>query len=90
MTIRDLAEVQSDSVDIKVFETVDGLAVEKASFNSNFYSIITEEFLAQVIATMTARKTNGNSVYIELTTVPEDGGETTENAESGGATDLGD
>ena len=32
MTIRDLAEVQSDSVDIKVFETVDGLAVEKASF----------------------------------------------------------
>lgn len=72
MTIRDLAEVQSDSVDIKVFETVDGLAVEKASFNSNCVDIITEEFLSQEISSMRVRKTEGQSVYIEITTAEVD------------------
>ena len=72
MTIKELAQVQAAGIDIKVVENAEGTVTEKASFNSSYYSIITEEFLTQEIATMTVRKTNGNSMYIELTTVPAD------------------
>ena len=72
MTIKDLAKVQSAGIDIKVVETgVDGKTVEKASFNSNYYNIITEEFLSQEIASMTVRKTNGQNVYIEIVAASE-------------------
>ncbi len=77
MTIKELAQVQATGIDIKVVENdAEGKVTEKASFNSSYYSIITEEFLAQEIATMTVRKTNGNSMYIELTTVPADDSDT--------------
>lgn len=67
MTIKDLAMAQSAGIDIKVVETDEsGATTEKASFNSNYYGIITENFLAQEIASMTVRKTNGQNVYIEV------------------------
>lgn len=67
MTIKDLAEVQSVGVDIKVVECEEeGKIIEKASFNSNYRDIITEEFLSQEISSMAVKKTEGQSVYIEI------------------------
>lgn len=72
MTIKDLAKVQASGIDIKVVEAdEEGKTVEKASFNSNYYEIITEKFLSQEIEAMNVKKTNGNAAYIEIQTVTE-------------------
>lgn len=84
MTIKDLAEVQSVGVDIKVVEPdEEGKMIEKASFNSNYHNIITDEFLSQEISSMAVRKTEGQSVYIEVQTAKDD----TDNTGQGGDTD---
>ena len=96
MTIKDLAMVQSVGIDIKVVEPdTEGKPVEKASFNSDYYGIITEEFLSQEIASMTVRKTSGQTVYIEVVAADEDGntGDTTGDTPGdpdGGADPAGD
>ena len=66
MTIKDLAEVQSEGVEIRVVEADAESKVVKASFNSEYSSIVTEEFLSQEISSMTVKKTDGQSVYIEI------------------------
>jgi len=66
MTIKDLAEVQSEGVEIRVVEPDAESKVVKASFNSKYSSIVTEEFLSQEISSMTVKKTDGQSVYIEI------------------------
>lgn len=84
MTIKELAQVQAAGIDIKVVEyDAEGKSTEKASFNSNYYGIITDEFLNQEIATMVVKKTNGNNSYIELTTVPADDSGLDTNGDSG-------
>ena len=84
MTIKELAQVQAAGIDIKVVENdAEGKSTEKASFNSNYYGIITDEFLNQEIATMVVKKTSGNNSYIELTTVPVNDSGLDTNGDSG-------
>ena len=82
MTIKDLAEVQSEGVEIRVVEPDAESKVVKASFNSKYSSIVTEEFLSQEISSMAVKKTDGQSVYIEVTT------EETSNTGTDGDTDT--
>lgn len=82
MTIKDLAEVQSEGVEIRVVESDAESKVVRASFNSKYSSIVTEEFLSQKISSMAVKKTDGQSVYIEVTT------EETSNTGTDGDTDT--